>query len=231
MTLAMLPKVVIHNAVSVDGRIDWFTPDIGQFYRLASTWHEDATLAGSETVRYEGRDVPEPEGFLKPRQVAPDDTRPLIVIPDSQGKVRNWHALLASGFWRDGVALCTKTTPADYLDYLSARYISIIIAGEAHVDFKKAFQVLKDEYAVDTVRVDSGGTLNGILLREGLVDEVSLLIYPSLVGGTTPKSFFRAPDLTSDNGVVQLSLVHFEKLDNEAIWLRYSVRKPGQTRP
>ena len=32
------------------------------------------------------------------------------------------------------------------------------------------------------VRVDSGGALNGALLRAGLVDEISLLVHPVLVG-------------------------------------------------
>lgn len=38
------------------------------------------------------------------------------------------------------------------------------------------------------MRVDTGGTLNGILLRQGLVTEVSLFIYPSLVGGEKQSS-------------------------------------------
>ena len=46
----MLPKVVIHNAVSLDGRIDGFNADIGLFYKLAGCWNEGATLAGSDTI-------------------------------------------------------------------------------------------------------------------------------------------------------------------------------------
>ena len=34
----------------MDGRIDWFPADIGLYYELAATWHEDATLAGSGTI-------------------------------------------------------------------------------------------------------------------------------------------------------------------------------------
>ncbi len=44
------PRVILHNAVSADGRVDWFPADIGLFYELAATWHEDATLAGSGTI-------------------------------------------------------------------------------------------------------------------------------------------------------------------------------------
>ena len=45
----MLPRVILHNAVSLDGRIDGFPIDLQQYYALAATWKEDATLAGSET--------------------------------------------------------------------------------------------------------------------------------------------------------------------------------------
>ncbi|MEO0433105.1 MAG: dihydrofolate reductase family protein, partial [Cyanobacteria bacterium J06656_5] len=53
-------------------------------------------------------------------------------------------------------------------------------------------------FGVTVVRVDSGGTLNGVLLRAGLVDELHLLVHPTLVGGTSQKTFFN--DLTSENG-------------------------------
>lgn len=46
-----------------------------------------------------------------------------------------------------------------------------------------------------------------------------------LVGGTTPRSIFRAPDLTSAEGVISLRLTHVEKLQGDAVWLRYEVVK------
>lgn len=33
------------------------------------------------------------------------------------------------------------------------------------------------------VRTDSDGTINGVLLRQGLVDEMSMLLHPAIVGG------------------------------------------------
>ena len=80
-------------------------------------------------------------------------------------------------------------------------------------------------YAVKIIRVDSGGTLNGVLLREGLVDEVSILINPSFVGGMTPRSIFRAPDLNSSEDVIKLKLIQFQKVKGDVIWLHYMVIK------
>ncbi len=84
---------------------------------------------------------------------------------------------------------------------------------------------VNSRYGVNVVRVDSGGTLNGMLIRAGLVDEVSVLIHPCLVGGSTPHSFFRAPDLTSAEGVVQVKIINIQKIEGDLLWVRYEVMK------
>jgi len=90
----MLPRIILHNEVSVDGRIDWIAPDIGLFYELASRWKEDATLAGSDTILKQEEGMPEEdEEAFEPQKKNPGDSRPLLVVPDSKGRVRSWHAL------------------------------------------------------------------------------------------------------------------------------------------
>lgn len=219
-----LPRVVIHAAVSADGRIDWITPDLGQFYGLVAVWNEDATLAGSETIlRMPGDIPPEDASAFAPTVHTPGDTRPILVVADSRGRVRTWHALKSAGYWRRFAALVTRTTPPDYLEYLRDRHIDVVIAGEDRIDFRDALRNLRLRYGAMTVRVDSGGTLNGVLLREGLVDEVSVLFQPVLVGGESPKSFFRAPDLASPEGVIPLKLLDVQKLEGDVVWVRYAL--------
>jgi 2,5-diamino-6-(ribosylamino)-4(3H)-pyrimidinone 5'-phosphate reductase len=46
----MLPRVVLHNETSVDGRLDWLTVDMGLYYGLAERWQADAMLSGSNTL-------------------------------------------------------------------------------------------------------------------------------------------------------------------------------------
>jgi 2,5-diamino-6-(ribosylamino)-4(3H)-pyrimidinone 5'-phosphate reductase len=221
----MLPRVILHNEVSLDGRFDWITPDLGRFYQLASRWDEDATLAGSETflAAYDREDAP--EGDTTPPKRDPDDPRPLLVIPDSRGRLRIWQQLRKEPYWRDAVALCSESTPQEYMDYLKGLAVEHIVAGDDHVDLRTALEELNARYGVKVVRVDSGGTLNGALLRAGLVDEVSVLIEPRLVGGTALKSIFHAPDLTSPDVVIELELTYFERLSDGVVWLRYDVVK------
>jgi 2,5-diamino-6-(ribosylamino)-4(3H)-pyrimidinone 5'-phosphate reductase len=121
--------------------------------------------------------------------------------------------------------LCSHSTPNTYLDYLGERHIDCILAGDDRVDLRVALEELNARYQVQVARVDSGGILNGALLRAGLVDEVSVLVDSCLVGGTTPRSIFVAPDLASPEGVIPLRLIQVENVKGDTVWLRYEVLK------
>ena len=222
----MLPKVILHNSVSADGRNTEFIPDIGLHYELTSRWKFDVHLVGSNTILKSEEEVP-PEGedaFETPGE-KPGDRRSLLVVPDSGGRVRSWHALRNAGMWRGMMALCSRSTPKDYLEYLKKRHIDCIVAGADHVDIRAALEKLGDDYGVKTVLLDGGGILNGVLLRSGLVDEVSLLVHPCLAGGTSPLSIFRDTETASPERVIRLSLKDVEKLRGDTVWLHYEVVK------
>lgn len=203
-----------------------FPADVGLFYSLIGVWNEQATLCGSNTILAAGdHDQPETEDDFSTPVPEGNDTRPLLVICDSQGRVKNWHMLKRAKLWKGYISLCSKKTPQNHLEYLNTRNIDIIICGEDKVDLKSAIEVLSDKYKIERIRVDSGGTLNGILLRQGLVDEVSMLINPCLVGGESSKTMFKASDLKDANGVILLRLIETKQLDGNHVWLRYEARK------
>jgi 2,5-diamino-6-(ribosylamino)-4(3H)-pyrimidinone 5'-phosphate reductase len=221
----VLPKVIIHSGVSVDGRTDRYAGDVGLYYELVGRFEEDATLCGSNTVLTAfPPDASSAEG---------DDgegtnegaSGPLLVVVDSRGRIGNLHQIRRQPYWREVVVLCSDATPQAHLDTLTGHGIAWITVGQGRVDLRSALEALADRFGVEVVRVDSGGVLNGVLLREGLVDEVSVLVYPGLVGGTSPRSLFVAPDLGADDDVIQLELCHLERLRGDAVWMRYRVNR------
>jgi len=217
----MTPHVVVHGQASVDGRIDWLPIDPGLFYEIAAHWKEDATVAGTDTLLAAAEMFDEQPSDEADAMTGNDG--PLLVVPDSRGRMRHWKALLRSSYWGRGVALCTEKTPEEHLQYLGEVGVEALMVGDERVDFRAALECLADRYDVKTVRVDSGGTLNGVLLRAGLVDEVSVLVSPYLVGGATTKSLYRAPDLTDSTGVISLRLTGVQELRAGVVWLRYAV--------
>ena len=220
----MLPQVILHNGVSVDGRLDWFTGDIGLYYELTTVFEPDATLCGSNTILAApaaAEDADQAEEAAE--SLDPPDH--WLAIVDSRGRISNLKWLRQQPYWRDIIIICSSVTPTTYVDDLRRQNIEFIVAGADHVDLRQALAELKARYGINMLRIDSGGTLNGVLLQAGLVDEVSLLINPALVGGSSPASIFTAPDLTSTEGIIPLRLTHLERLRGDTVWLRYEVVK------
>jgi 2,5-diamino-6-(ribosylamino)-4(3H)-pyrimidinone 5'-phosphate reductase len=222
----MTPDVILHTAVSLDGRITGFPADLETYYGLAARWNPDAILFGSETVLAAVRDnpalevPPEHAEMFRPPDGSPDP-RPLLVIADSKGKVRCWDAIRKWPYMRDVLALCSESTPGEYLDYLAGRQIKTILAGKDRIDMRAGMEALQAQHGVATVRVDSGGTLNSVMLATGLVTEVSVLIHPFLAGGRPDPTVFD-PEKAGITGLqVPLRLKSHEVLAGGLIWVRY----------
>ena len=218
----MLPKVIIHTEVSVDGRMDRMREDNFLYYRMIEGWKIDAMLAGSNTIlaAYSRADSAEEES-AEPPQKEPGLQRHAVV--DSRGRIRCWRQIQQGPWWGEVTALCSHATPQSYLDYLKDLRIDTIVTGEEHVDLRAALEELNARYGIEVVRTDSGGLLHGALLRAGLVSEISIILNPCLVGGTTPRSFFVAPDLPSTEGIIPVKLVHVEQVEGDFVWLKYQV--------
>jgi 2,5-diamino-6-(ribosylamino)-4(3H)-pyrimidinone 5'-phosphate reductase len=173
------PRVTIYNEISLDGRIEGFDQDVGRYYRLGFRWRSDAILMGSVTAQAFG--PAEPPGRQMRRVPAPErlpvvpgfqdlvyEPRPLLVVPDSRGRVRNWVHALAQPSYGAIVVLTSQATPLDYLEYLNRRGIAHLSAGEDRIDLSAALELLQARYGVQSVRTDGGGRLNGVLLAAGL---------------------------------------------------------------
>ncbi len=224
----MLPDVILHVATSLDGRITNFPADLNLYYSLAARWNPDAILFGSETVLAAFRDnpglevPPEHEEMFRPQKGAADP-RPLLVIADSRGRVRCWDAIRKWPYMRDVLALCSSSTPQEYLDYLKERRIGTVIAGTDRVDMRAALEALNRDYRVKILRADSGGTLNSVLLQAGLVSEVSVLIHPFIAGGKADPTLSDPLKAGIPELRLSLQLQSAEVVGNGIIWARYHI--------
>ena len=229
-----LPHLIVHNEMSLDARMDGLEVDMSRFYSLAGTWHEDCTLVGSETLlagmpelASAGEAVALEPGESRHQTAGADgdeDARPLLAAVDSRGRLPGLGQLRGQPYWRDVIALCSAATPPAHLETLAADGVQTIVAGGDHVDLTAVLERLATDHGVRTVRVDAGGHLIGALLRAGLVNEVSVVIEPRLVGGVSPRWLVQAGDAGSGD-VVRLELRTLERFDDGALWLRYDVAR------
>lgn len=227
----MLPRVVIHNAVSADGRTLGFAANLDLFYKLAARWDEDVTLAGSNTILAALQQPAEKDSDGASEETspgaAPDKPQGgTLAVVDSRGRIKNWRQVKRWPFWSRHVSVCAESTPSQHFAYLRYQEVDALAAGDKRVDLRLALEELNRLYAARTVRVESGGTLNAALLRQGLVDEVSILVHPTLVGGMSPPTIFRTLDLPQP---IDLDLAGCQELDDKYVWLRYDVKKSAST--
>ncbi|WP_328473914.1 dihydrofolate reductase family protein [Actinoplanes sp. NBC_00393] len=211
----MRPRVVIHNSVSVDGRLTGFPVDLGLHYEIAARIPADAILSGSGTMlaAAEEQNVDLSGSDQAPQEPDADLAKPLLVVVDGRGRLTRLDWLRAVPHWRDVVIMCCAATPHRH------RARRVVTAGD-RVDLADGLAQLRAAYAVSTVKVDAGGTLNARLLDAGLVDELSVIVSPHVAAGDTVPLFTAAAGR-------RLRLIGSEPLRDDHLWLRYAIIPDG----
>ena len=85
---------------------------------------------------------------------------------------------------------------------------------------------LKEQFGCERLTIQTGGTLNGLFLRDKLFDYVDIVVAPVLVGGKVTTTLIDGdaiftPDQLAALGVLKLESV--QPLEKSYIRLRYKV--------
>lgn len=85
---------------------------------------------------------------------------------------------------------------------------------------------LKENFSCERITIQTGGTLNGLFLREKLFDYVDIVVAPILVGGKATTTLIDGeailtPEQLQELGVLELESI--QSLDGSYIRLRYKV--------
>ena len=144
-------------------------------------------------------------------------TKGYIIAVDTTGKLKWPHNQF------DGMPLLVITSedcPKEYLDTLTKQYISWIAVGKDSINLKRALEILRTEFGVERLSVTGGGNINAAFLKEGLLDEVSMMWCPGIDGRKGMTTAFDG--LPQDFPPTKLKLMSVEKL-GETIWARYKL--------
>jgi 2,5-diamino-6-(ribosylamino)-4(3H)-pyrimidinone 5'-phosphate reductase len=101
-----------------------------------------------------------------------------------------------------------------------------VIAHNGTVDFVDLFEKLGQKGA-KAMTIQSGGEMNSVLLRAGLIDKVSIVVAPVLVGGRDTASLVDGESLKTVKDLQKLralELQEAEQLENSYLHLTYTVR-------
>lgn len=126
----------------------------------------------------------------------------------------------------EGVFLVT-TNPEHPAFKLSEAYSNITpILYKETIDFADLMRKLKEEHEVEKLTLQSGGTLNASLLREGLIDKVKIVVAPVLIGGKDTPTLIDGESLHEKSDLLKLrplELIQAKTLENSYLLLEYRV--------
>ena len=101
---------------------------------------------------------------------------------------------------------------SDDLYYLQLKSISYIFAGKESLNFGIALTPLGELFPVNTIMLEGGGHINGSLLNEGLVDELSLLVLPIADGSPKSPTTFEVSEYLQKSPSTSLRLTEVQQL-------------------
>ena len=127
--------------------------------------------------------------------------------------------------WVGKVILVTtnKEHPAFNLNYDN---LDILLYDE--LDLNRLLEDLYSKYNAERLTIQSGGTLNGLFVRNKLIDYVNIVIAPILVGGRDVPTLVDGESIKDEselNKLLPLELLECNKLKNSYIELKYKVIK------
>ena len=101
-----------------------------------------------------------------------------------------------------------------------------ILYYEGEVDFIDVFRRFKEDFGIENITIQTGGTLNAIFLRLGLIDKVSIVVAPCLVGGKNTQSLIGGESLHTEDDLKKikaLKLIKCDVLEKSYLHVQYNV--------
>lgn len=235
----MPPKIICHMISSIDGRLHpdrWTEPADGVakdavldcYEQVAQQFKADGWLVGRKTMAYYAKGEPitakATTANLRTCFVVDRGNRGVAITVDPQGKLH----YKADNIEKDHfITILSEQVSDDYLAELQAKNISYLFAGTDGKDLAKAMSTLAEEFAIKTILLEGGGLINGAFLKAGLIDEISLLIYPGIDSLAGVASIFEYIGKADERPAQGLSLRHIatQDLAHGMVWLRYQIQK------
>ena len=238
----MKPTVICHMMSSVDGRLHperytlpYYSVDdkfyLNSYFQIGSRLKAQAILIGRAT--YQGHFSPKtydqtggtPATDFSPFKAECPSGHYSIIL-DAKGKIMHE----AAEPWGTSVLVVLgEGVTEEYLEHLRTTGVSYLFAGKDGRNMEKTLHTLHDVFGISCVLLEGGATANGIFLKAGLIDELSLTVYPGIDGLKGVPTIFEYEGKEDERPAdgQRLELLSATTEEGGLVWLRYSFHKPN----
>jgi len=235
----MKPRIIVHMMSSVDGRlyVDRYSKQFNgksidqvmdHYWTMSGEFGADAVMMGRTTLQesYMPKTF-ENKNYLPAKKLETFKAKPTgngvpNIVIDTKGKV----------FYEENkeqifITILSEQVSDEYLTHLRENNVSYLFAGADGKDLNKAMEILGTEFGLKTILLEGGGYISGSFLKAGLIDELSLMVYPSIDGLSGMPSIFEYKGQPGEKPAEGQSLefTSMKQVEDGIVWLRYNFHK------
>lgn len=119
------------------------------------------------------------------------------------------------------IEVLLETVPDEYIDMLRELGISYLFAGRYEMEIPFLMEKLARDFGIKRILVTGGGVTDWTMLEAGVVDEISVIITPTISGDRNSATLFDGPEAA---GGFPLELIESRELQGGSLLLRYRTK-------
>ena len=228
------PYIICHMLQSIDGKVtgDFLSLNeceegVNVYYQINRDLKGDAFACGRVTMEssftnYYYPDLSSYKGKKVERKdyIAKYDKKFFAIAFDRKGRLGWKESTIVDedpGYGEAHIIeVLSEQVKDEYLSYLQDIGVSYIFAGKEDIDILLAVQKLYQLFGIKRLLLEGGSVINGAFLKEGIIDEISLVVVP-LTGSTLDKPLFY------EGNIAKYELID-SKIVGQNIILNYKLR-------
>jgi len=220
LVMSLDGKITTGSTDNLDSDLDWkrivgVKEGFSQYYGVEQSLGPNYLNSGR---------VLEKVGFNNKKEMPQKEPLIFIVVDRKPHLNRNGIDYLCK--WLERLFIVTNNPSHPAFEMKSEHKNLEIIYYETEIDFADLLVRTKKDYRIEKITVESGGTLNSVLFRGGLIDHVKIVVAPLIVGGKDTSSLVDGCSLTEQTQLhllKALELRECKKLENSYLLLEYDV--------